>query len=138
MSDKASVVLKAGRLVTSGSSATCGVQLQPEKTYLITGRVVAGQAYVSLCNYITPWTHLTVRQKKGFRLLYRQGCRCEVRFNSRHVRNYSHIWRNAQQESSASRHITSNTLTRLLLQHNHSATAVLRLTQQSRCLENPS
>jgi metalloproteinase inhibitor 3 len=83
MSEKASVVLKAGRLLTGGSSSLCGVDLQPEETYLITGRVVAGQAYVSLCNYITPWTHLTVRQRKGFRLLYRRGCLCEVRLTVR-------------------------------------------------------
>ncbi|KDR22300.1 tissue inhibitor of metalloproteases isoform X2 [Zootermopsis nevadensis] len=78
MSEKASVVLKAGRLVTGGSSSTCGVQLEPEVTYLITGKVLAGQAHVNLCNYITNWNDLTVRQKKGFRLLYRQGCLCEI------------------------------------------------------------
>jgi hypothetical protein len=79
MSEKASVLLKSGRLVTAGSSSMCGVDLRPEETYLITGKVVAGQASINLCNYITPWTDLTVRQKKGFRLLYRQGCLCEVR-----------------------------------------------------------
>jgi len=65
--------------VTAGSSSMCGVDLKLEETYLITGKVVAGQASINLCNYITPWAHLSVRQKKGFRLLYRQGCSCEVR-----------------------------------------------------------
>ncbi|XP_023727708.1 tissue inhibitor of metalloproteinase isoform X1 [Cryptotermes secundus] len=78
MSEKASVLLKSGRLVTAGTSSMCGVDLRPEETYLITGKVVAGQASINLCNYITPWTDLTVRQKKGFRLLYRQGCLCEI------------------------------------------------------------
>lgn len=81
MSEKASVLLKSGRLVTAGTSSMCGVDLRPEETYLITGKVVAGQASINLCNYITPWTDLTVRQKKGFRLLYRQGCLCEVRLS---------------------------------------------------------
>jgi hypothetical protein len=79
MSEKASVLLKSGRLVTAGTTSMCGVDLKPEETYLITGRVVAGQASINLCNYIVPWAGITVRQKKGFRLLYRQGCLCEVR-----------------------------------------------------------
>jgi hypothetical protein len=79
MNQKARILLKEGRLVTAASSATCGVDLRPEETYLITGKVVAGQASLNLCSYITPWAHLSVRQKKGFRLLYRQGCSCEVR-----------------------------------------------------------
>ena len=79
MNQKARILLKEGRLVTAGSSSMCGVDLRPEETYLITGKVVAGQASINLCNYITPWAHLSVRQKKGFRLLYRQGCSCEVR-----------------------------------------------------------
>lgn len=91
MSEKASVVLKAGRLVTGGSSSTCGVQLEPEVTYLITGKVLAGQAHVNLCNYITNWNDLTVRQKKGFRLLYRQGCLCEVRFLDGEVQEQKEI-----------------------------------------------
>lgn len=65
--------------MTAGSSSLCGVDLRPEETYLITGKVFAGQASINLCNYITPWAHLTVRQKKGFKLLYRHGCSCEVR-----------------------------------------------------------
>ncbi|KAJ4439664.1 hypothetical protein ANN_07792, partial [Periplaneta americana] len=78
LSEKASILLKSGRILTAGSSSLCGVNLTPEKTYLITGKVVAGKARVSLCNYITPWNQLTVRQKKGFRLLYRQNCQCEI------------------------------------------------------------
>ncbi|GFG34319.1 hypothetical protein Cfor_08945 [Coptotermes formosanus] len=78
MTQKARIVLKEGRLVTSGSSSMCGVDLRPEETYLVTGRVVAGQAYINLCNYITPWAHITIRQKKGLRLLYHQGCSCAV------------------------------------------------------------
>jgi hypothetical protein len=79
MTQKARIFLKEGRLVTAGSSSMCGVDLRREETYLITGKVVAGQASINLCNYITPWAHLSIRQKKGFRLLYRQGCSCEVR-----------------------------------------------------------
>jgi hypothetical protein len=79
MTQKARILLKERRLVTAGSSSMCGVDVRLEETYLMTGRVVSGQAYINLCNYITPWAQLSVRQKKGFRLLYRQGCSCEVR-----------------------------------------------------------
>lgn len=78
MTQKARILLKERRLVTAGSSSMCGVDVRLEETYLMTGRVVSGQAYINLCNYITPWAQLSVRQKKGFRLLYRQGCSCEV------------------------------------------------------------
>jgi hypothetical protein len=88
MNEKASIVLKEGRLVTAGSSSMCGVDLRLEETYLITGRVVAGKAYVNLCNYIAPWTHLSVRQKKGFRLLYHRACPCEVRVTSLIILQY--------------------------------------------------
>ena len=78
MSDKANLALKSGRLLTGPYSAMCGVDLLPEETYLITGRVIGGKARISLCNYIHPWNQLSVRQKKGFRRLYGQGCHCQV------------------------------------------------------------
>ena len=78
MKEKASLALKAGRLMTAGHSSMCGADLQLEETYLITGRLIGGKARISLCSYIEPWKQLAMRQKKGFRLLYRQGCQCEV------------------------------------------------------------
>ncbi|PSN36520.1 hypothetical protein C0J52_25428 [Blattella germanica] len=77
MTEKARVVLKSGRLLTSAQSSMCGINLNVEETYLITGRVYAGKARISLCGFHQPWNQLTIRQKKGFRLLYRQGCNCE-------------------------------------------------------------
>jgi hypothetical protein len=48
MSEKASVLLKSGRLVTAGSSSMWGVDLNPEETYLITGKVVAVLSSINL------------------------------------------------------------------------------------------
>lgn len=79
MSDKATIALKSGRLQTASYSSMCGVDLLPEETYLITGRLVGGKARISLCSYIHPWNQLSVRQKKGFRRLYSQGCHCEIK-----------------------------------------------------------
>lgn len=44
-----------------------------------TGRIVAGKAWVSICNFVEEWATLTVKQRKGFRKLYASGCRCNVR-----------------------------------------------------------
>ncbi|KAJ9601770.1 hypothetical protein L9F63_000062, partial [Diploptera punctata] len=80
MTEKANVVLKSGRLITGSYSSMCGVDLKPEQTYLITGKVLGGKARISICNYIKPWNEISVRQKKGIRRLYTQGClHCEIR-----------------------------------------------------------
>ncbi|XP_063216914.1 metalloproteinase inhibitor 3 [Bacillus rossius redtenbacheri] len=78
MQEKARAALKAGKLATAAGSSMCGLDLKRDETYLVTGRVVAGQARVSLCGYTRPWKELTARQRKGFRLLYRQGCSCQI------------------------------------------------------------
>ncbi|CAG2056998.1 unnamed protein product [Timema podura] len=75
---KAAILLKSGRLVTSGMSSMCGVDLKLEETYLIAGHVSAGQARISLCSFIQPWRETSVRQRKGFKLLYKQGCNCKI------------------------------------------------------------
>nr|CAD7462910.1 unnamed protein product [Timema tahoe] len=75
---KAAILLKSGRLVTSGMSSMCGVDLRLEETYLIAGHVSAGQARISLCSFIQPWREISVRQRKGFKLLYKQGCNCKI------------------------------------------------------------
>lgn len=46
------------------------------------GRIVSLQAQISLCSYIHPWRNVTPRQRKGFRMLYKQGCPCRVSFPS--------------------------------------------------------
>nr|CAD7405980.1 unnamed protein product [Timema cristinae] len=57
---KAAILLKSGRLVTSGMSSMCGVDLTLEETYLIAGHVSAGQARISLCSFIQPWRETSI------------------------------------------------------------------------------
>ena len=145
MSEKAKVALKAGMVMTAVHESMCGVTLERNQTYLLTGtcdtkhtsyeyiigqfnlfyiipiiklmysnymirkaiaqilcyryesifnihllfilvciffgRFVSLQAQISLCSYIHPWRNVTPRQRKGFRMLYKQGCPCRVSFS---------------------------------------------------------
>ncbi|CAB3221480.1 unnamed protein product [Arctia plantaginis] len=84
---KAEVALKSGRLLTPSQESLCGVKLQPRETYVITGRVVHLEAHVHLCGYISRWRDVTPRQRKGFRLLYKQGCTCKVHTTRRRTKS---------------------------------------------------
>lgn len=86
MSEKAKIALKSGRLLTAASGAMCGAELEVGKVYLITGRVLGLQAFISLCDFVKPWNNLTNRQRKGFRLIYSRGCDCSVRIPTQYSR----------------------------------------------------
>lgn len=45
------------------------------------GRIFSLKAYVNLCNMKMEWNKLTRRQRKGLKLMYRQGCTCNIRFD---------------------------------------------------------
>ncbi|XP_077290644.1 tissue inhibitor of metalloproteases [Arctopsyche grandis] len=78
MSEKAKVALKAGMVRSAVHESVCGVELDRNQTYLLTGRIVSLQAQISLCGYVKPWKSVTPRQRKGFRMLYKQGCPCRI------------------------------------------------------------
>ncbi|XP_065162930.1 metalloproteinase inhibitor 3-like [Atheta coriaria] len=80
MSEKAYVALKFGRLVTARDDSMCGTRLEVNKVYAISGRVVTLQARIGLCDMAEKWDDLTRRQRKGLKLMYRQGCTCEIKF----------------------------------------------------------
>ncbi|CAH0627082.1 unnamed protein product [Chrysodeixis includens] len=84
---KAKVALQSGRLLSPSQESLCGVSLQPRETYVITGRVVHLEAHVHLCGFISKWRDVTPRQRKGFRLLYKQGCTCKVHMNRRRTKS---------------------------------------------------
>ncbi|XP_050669530.1 tissue inhibitor of metalloproteinase [Leptidea sinapis] len=84
---KATLALKSGRILTPSQESLCGITLQPRETYVITGRVMHLQAHVHLCGYINKWREVTPRQRKGFRLLYKQGCTCKVHMNRRSTKS---------------------------------------------------
>ncbi|XP_054721448.1 tissue inhibitor of metalloproteinase-like [Uloborus diversus] len=78
MTDKARHALSQGLIWTSSHEASCGVTLHPTR-YLIAGRIRGEKAFISLCHFVQEWNKLSAKQKKGFRKLYQQGCRCRVR-----------------------------------------------------------
>ncbi|CAG5040235.1 unnamed protein product [Parnassius apollo] len=84
---KAAVALKSGRILTPPQESLCGVSLQPRETYVITGQVMHLQAHIHLCGYINKWRDVTPRQRKGFRLLYKQGCTCKVHVTRRRTKS---------------------------------------------------
>ncbi|RWS05036.1 Tissue inhibitor of metalloprotease-like protein [Dinothrombium tinctorium] len=79
MTVKAREALSNGLIWTSEDESLCGRKLQLNTRYLITGRLVGSKPWVSVCNFVEPWSALTYKQKKGFRRLYAFGCRCKVR-----------------------------------------------------------
>nr|XP_042896239.1 metalloproteinase inhibitor 2 [Parasteatoda tepidariorum] len=81
MSEKARHALSQGLIWTSSHEAACGVTLKPTR-YLIAGRIRGEKPFVSLCHFVQEWATLSSKQKKGFRKLYQQGCKCRVRMPS--------------------------------------------------------
>ncbi|GFV95559.1 tissue inhibitor of metalloproteinase [Trichonephila clavipes] len=81
MTEKARHALSQGLIWTSSHEAACGVTLHPTR-YLIAGRIRGEKPFVSLCHFVQEWPKLSSKQKKGFRKLYQQGCRCRVRMPS--------------------------------------------------------
>lgn len=66
-------------LFTSASSASCGVHLEDDTAYLIMGRVVAGKAWVSLCDTVMKWDDVPKRMRKLLVGTYARNCDCKVR-----------------------------------------------------------
>ncbi|XP_049866194.1 tissue inhibitor of metalloproteinase [Pectinophora gossypiella] len=84
---KAAVALKSGRILTPSQDSLCGVNLQPRETYVITGIVIHLQAHMGLCGYVSKWREVTPRQRKGFRMLYKQGCTCKVHITRKRTKS---------------------------------------------------
>ncbi|XP_053200607.1 metalloproteinase inhibitor 3-like [Panonychus citri] len=74
--DKTAV--RKGFIYTGTELSSCAPTFTPNVTYLMTGRIVDGKPFVSLCNFIAQWSHLKVRQKKGFRRNFARACGCKV------------------------------------------------------------
>ncbi|XP_022527161.2 metalloproteinase inhibitor 2b [Astyanax mexicanus] len=66
-------------IFTAPISPVCGVSLEREKEYLITGKLESdGSVHITLCDFIEPWVSLTVAQKRGFETRYETGCDCRI------------------------------------------------------------
>lgn len=69
-------------IYTPSSSAACGVYLELNKNYVVSGGVEFGKPFISLCGMIMPWESTTKRQRKGLRQLYKVGCQCQIAYTS--------------------------------------------------------
>ncbi|KAK6312362.1 hypothetical protein J4Q44_G00180260 [Coregonus suidteri] len=66
-------------IFTSSSSASCGVTLETNKEYLITGQLnTAGRMHIITCNFIQYWEDLSGTQKKSLTRRYQSGCDCTI------------------------------------------------------------
>ncbi|XP_078059422.1 metalloproteinase inhibitor 3-like [Mustelus asterias] len=65
---------------TASSSAACGVELETNVQYLITGQIgIQGKVHIGLCNWIVPWDDLTSLQKRHLKWnKYETGCSCQI------------------------------------------------------------
>ncbi|XP_072377224.1 tissue inhibitor of metalloproteinase [Diabrotica undecimpunctata] len=109
VSEKGILALKSGRLLTPKYGAMCGVDLEVGKLYVISGNIVTLKANINMCGMSIEWNHLTRRQRKGLRLLYRHGCTCKIRKCSLGKRCYrqrdSCTWRNSCETKEVSTHL---------------------------------
>lgn len=74
MTDKANENLKHGRIFSASNDAMCGVDFKLGELYLI----AASSPNVGLCNFVKPYSQLTIVEKRGFAGGYKKGCECSV------------------------------------------------------------
>ncbi|XP_033210329.1 metalloproteinase inhibitor 3 isoform X2 [Belonocnema kinseyi] len=67
-------------LWTPSTDGMCGVTLNLNMTYVVSGSMRSGKPFISICDLSMPWAKTTKRQRKGFRQLYREGCKCKIVF----------------------------------------------------------
>jgi len=84
---KATVALKSGRIFTPMEESMCGITLKPRETYVIAGNIMHLEAHINLCSFVSRWRDVTRRQRKGFRMLYKQGCTCKVHETRRRTKS---------------------------------------------------
>ncbi|XP_067855214.1 metalloproteinase inhibitor 4.3 [Heptranchias perlo] len=71
---------KVEYIYTASSSAACGVELEINNWYLITGRIGnQGKIHIGLCNWIARWDDLTSSQQQYLHWnKYEMGCSCQI------------------------------------------------------------
>uniref|UniRef100_A0A182VXP5 NTR domain-containing protein n=1 Tax=Anopheles minimus TaxID=112268 RepID=A0A182VXP5_9DIPT len=74
MSEEARKLLRHGKLFTSSSGSMCGITLEPNKLYAI----AANSEHVGLCDYVRPYSDLSIVEKRGLAGIYRKGCSCRI------------------------------------------------------------
>ena len=56
----------------------CGVKLNNNKVYLISGQVRKRKLELNQCHWNQEWPQITVRQRLGVRRFYRGNCACQI------------------------------------------------------------
>uniref|UniRef100_A0A182M9Z8 NTR domain-containing protein n=1 Tax=Anopheles culicifacies TaxID=139723 RepID=A0A182M9Z8_9DIPT len=74
MSEEARKFLRHGKLFTASSGSMCGITLEPNKLYAI----AANSEQVGLCDYVHPYSNLTIVERRGLSGIYRKGCGCRI------------------------------------------------------------
>lgn len=63
---------------TTTFDSLCGVTLETDKVYLITGRIWKGKLQLNLCNWNQEWSEITLRQRIGVKRFYGENCKCQI------------------------------------------------------------
>lgn len=74
MSDEARQLLRHGKLYTPAMSSMCGIKLEPNMLYAI----AANSEQVGLCDFVRPYSDLSIVEKRGLAGIYRKGCSCKI------------------------------------------------------------
>ncbi|XP_035891029.1 tissue inhibitor of metalloproteinase isoform X2 [Anopheles stephensi] len=74
MSDEARQQLRHGKLYTHAMGSMCGIKLEPNKLYAI----ASNSAQVGLCDFVRPYSELSIVEKRGLAGIYRKGCKCKI------------------------------------------------------------
>ena len=70
---------KGALLWSSSLVAVCGrSNLIPKEKYVATGEMMGGKLYMSPCDFVQPWSEVTLRQRQGFQQLYERSCPCPI------------------------------------------------------------
>ncbi|PFX34212.1 metalloproteinase inhibitor 3-like [Stylophora pistillata] len=56
----------------------CGVKLNNNKVYLISGQIKKGKLELNQCHWNQEWSQITVRQRLGVMRFYRENCACQI------------------------------------------------------------
>lgn len=76
MTEKAQHYLKQGRIFSANNDGMCGYNFKLGELYLI----AASSSSVGLCNYIRPYSEMSIVEKRGVAGGYKKGCECSVNY----------------------------------------------------------
>ncbi|XP_038060714.1 metalloproteinase inhibitor 3-like [Patiria miniata] len=71
---------KHAEIMVSRLGETCGMPLQENEVYVLTGRQMKNMYTVNMCDWVRKYSHLSRKQRQGIRHLYKQYCdSCQIR-----------------------------------------------------------